>query len=510
MRQIQSEEFGLIQIREVPLPKGVNPGFATYTPSGRVAVQYVLPTDPKGYAHIITLNDDGSDVHEIFYGDITPIYRSNGFRYMPFTDNKRAYIGDWILECEPDCDHASSSKLIPIHYPDELVNTPGLWMVWSENVVSPDGKSIAWSALGATGAVYIADLRREEDCYQLDNIRNVSGSMAYRSDPDHEGYVIPPQVRGGEVKQFVRGGLGLSYVGTGRGPGNSMYQALDTEDVQELTLSPGYDETCMISPDERLGSVMSSRFSPASNLAILGLLPRRGNQMIKGCLAMTAYLHAVADVRSFRTGCNIGPALVDLSRSKTELDYLGVNLSDPEDRYVFCSPLSWHPNGKTLMWNEILRGTNERRVMIACLVDYVPGPTPEIAKVPAEIPYALPGILSNAPQPSLPVRIAGRFSGAATTTAQPAADTAGPVFTTLYENFSDDGESFLNGFESANNPGLTSSSPIHYEADLTMTGAHSGRMEVSVTFRRAGFTAPVEIAPDSKGYAVFDGIRIEL
>ena len=509
MRQIQSEEFGLINIREIPMPEGVNPVLATYTPSGRVAVQYVLPADPKGYAHIMTLNDDGSDVHEIFYGDITPIYRSNGFRYMPFTDNKRVYVGDWILECEPDCDHAVSSSLIPIHYPDELVNTPGLWMVWSENVVSPDGKSIAWSALGATGAVYVADLRREENCYSLDNIRNVSGSTIYDLDPDHEGCMLPPAVRGGEVKQFVRGGLGLSYVGTGRGPANSMYQALDSCDVQELTLSPCYDETCMISPDERLGGVMSSRFSPASNLAILGLLPRRGNQMIKGSLAMTAYLHAVADVRSFRTGCNIGPALVDLSRSKTELDYVGVNLSDPEERYVFCSPLSWHPDGKTLMWNEILRGTNERRVMIARLEDYVPGPMPEIVPVPADIPYALPGILDKALQPSLPVRIAGRFSGTATTTVQPA-DGAGPVFTTLYENFSDDSETFLNGFESANNPGLTSASPIHYEADLTMDGAHSGRMEVSVTFRRAGFTAPVEITPDSKGYAEFDGTRIDL
>ena len=62
MRQIQSEEFGKIEIRSIPLPEGVNPGFATYTPSGRVAVEYSLPSDPKGYAHIMTLEDDGSDI----------------------------------------------------------------------------------------------------------------------------------------------------------------------------------------------------------------------------------------------------------------------------------------------------------------------------------------------------------------------------------------------------------------------------------------------------------------
>ena len=510
MRQILSEEFGKIEIRTVPLPEGVNPGFATYTPSGRVAIQYTLPSDPKGYAHIITQEDDGTDVCEIFYGDITPIYRSNGFRYMPFNDNKRAYIGDWILECEPDCDHAVSSRLVPIHYPDELVNTKGLWMVWSENVVSPDGKTIAFSALGATGNVYVADLRREKDCYELDNVRGVGTLVSNTPDPKHEGFVLPQPIRGGEVKQFVRGGLGLTYVGTGRGPGNSMYQALDSDDVEALSLTPGYDETCMVSPDERLGGVMSSRFSPASNLAILGLIPRRANLEVKSCLAMSAYLYAVADVRSFRTGCNIGPALVSIERAKKDLNYLGVNLSDPDDHWVFSSPLSWHPNGKTLMWNEILRGSFERQIMIAHLAQYVPGPLPEIVPVPKKIPYATDGILKTVPEKHYPVRIAGLSSGSAVTSMHMKDGTAEPVFTTTYENFSDDGETFLSGYESANNPGLTSAKDIHYQADLTMTGSHTGRMELSMTFHRDSFSAPVEITPDSKGYAAYDGQTINL
>ncbi|MBO6159731.1 MAG: hypothetical protein J6P72_10820 [Firmicutes bacterium] len=509
MRTIDSKEFGSIQVRDIPMPEGVNPGFTTYTPSGRVSVQYHVPGEADNYYHIISMNDDGSNVHEIFAGDMTPIYRSNGYRYMPFNDNKRAYIGDWILECEPDCDHAVSARLIPIHYPDELVNTPGLWMVWSENVVSPDGKTIAWSALGATGTVYAAELRREKDCYELDHVRNIGTTLAYEPDPQREGYVLQGVVRGGEVKEFVRGGLGLSFVGIGRGPGNSMYQALDSEETCTLTLSPGYDETCMISPDEKLGAVMSSRFSSKTNCAILGLLPRRGNEETKSCLTMNAYLYAVADVRSFREG-SIGPALVHMDRSKRELDYQGVDLSDPEKRFVFCSPMSWHPEGKKVMWNECLRKSlgNQNRVMIAELLDYVPGPKPPIVPVPQDIPYAKEGILKQAPSKQYPVMIAGLHSGRVTTTVE--MKEGQPTFTTVYENFSDDGETFLSGYETANNPGLTSGKDVHYKADLTMTGAHTGRMEVTLGMQRKSLAGGVSLSEDSCGYATYDDVTIDV
>lgn len=507
MYEINSAEFGRIRVSQIPMPEGVNPGFTTYTPSGRVIVQYDLPSDPKGYTHIISMEDDGTDVHEIFYGDITPIYRSNGFRYMPFNDNKRAYIGDWILECEPDCDHAETSRLVPIHYPDELVNTPGLWMVWSENVVSPDGKTIAFSSLGATGAVYAAELVRAENTYELENLRIVSSSLTYRPDPDHPGCVIPEPVRGGEVKQFVRGGLGLSFVGVGRGAGNSMFQALDSEEVRELTKVPGYDETCMISPDERLGVVMSTRFSPSSDCRIIGLLPRRGNLAIKSNLAMSVYMYAVAGARAFRIGANIGPALVDLSRSGSELDYLGVNLSDPNDEFIFCSPISWHPSCKKVMWNECERWDKgpRHRISVAELLDYVPGETPEIVPVPQEIPYAVKGVRkAPAGQMSEEFRVAGHHSGYALTKKE------GARATVTYENFSDDGKTFLNGTETSFSPGLTSNGETTFDADLTMTGEHTGSMKVHLGFIRKDTGADIHLTKDSVGFATYDGYTIDV
>ena len=54
----------------------------------------------------------------------------------------------------------------------------------------------------------------------------------------------------------------------------SMLQSLTIDEVKAITHMPGYDETTIVSPDENLGIVMSTRDSPNSNCAIFGLMPR--------------------------------------------------------------------------------------------------------------------------------------------------------------------------------------------------------------------------------------------
>ncbi|WP_455616957.1 hypothetical protein [Eisenbergiella sp.] len=39
-----------------------------------------------------------------------------------------------------------------------------------------------------------------------------------------------------------------------------------------MTKTPGYDEATIFSPDNRLGIVMSTRFSPKTNSSYLGLI----------------------------------------------------------------------------------------------------------------------------------------------------------------------------------------------------------------------------------------------
>ena len=511
MRIIESEEFGKVLVRPLPLPEGADPQFTTYTPSGRVSSAYRLPDDPEDYLRIVTLNDDGTDVNPVWEGAFRPLYRSNGYRYMPFTDNKRAYIGDYILECSPDCDHTEHAEMVPIRYPESLTKAPGIWMVWSENVISPDNMTIAWSTLGMIHGVYLAKLRREKDCYELDDIRCVSGPGMLSPDPDHPGCFVEGPLRGGEVKQFIRGGLGLSYVGSGRGTGASMIQALDSEDVQEVTKTPCYDETAMFSPDEKLAAVMSTRFSPKTNFALIGLIPRRGNILTKSAIINIVYHYAVAGARAFRKDANVGPALVHIDHSMNDLQYLGLDLHDPEDRFVYYSPISWHPDSKKVMWNERLRKTlgNEGRVMIAELPDYVPGPVPETVPVPEEIPYATEGILTKTPEIPPVFRVAGKRNGYAET-AISLTDGNLQKYTTRYENFSDDGESFLSGSESTVSPGLMSAGDSRYEADLQMTGTHQGEMKVKLLLHFPQFGGQVTLDPASEGYASYDGETVSV
>ena len=65
----------------------------------------------------------------------------------------------------------------------------------------------------------------------------------------------------------------------------------------------------------------------------------------------------LAGARSFRTGANVGPALVDIEKAVSDLHYRGTDLHDPDDRFVFYSPMSWHPSSKKAMWCERLRLT---------------------------------------------------------------------------------------------------------------------------------------------------------
>jgi hypothetical protein len=95
------------------------------------------------------------------------------------------------------------------------------------------------------------------------------------------------------VRQFVRGGTAISLVGTKDGNlVDSVVQDLEPNATTQITFTPGYDETTIFSPDERLGLTMTLRFSPRTDPAVFGWLPRRHGVLVThsiiGLLAMYA------------------------------------------------------------------------------------------------------------------------------------------------------------------------------------------------------------------------------
>jgi hypothetical protein len=517
--------LGRIELTTVPLPGFVEAEYATYTYSGKILLSYRKTGEsvPEDYWHIAVLNDDGTEFKNIFSGLIPKHKKANGIRFMVFQDNKRLLLGDYVLECSPGIDRCEKAELVPVEYPWNLEEDENISRHWSEIIIAPDNEHMAWTMLrpdiGAAAA--IGSLKREGDRYTIEKAQVISTVEFVKNDPDREGYLIPQVIRGGEVKQFVRGGTAISVVGAKKGSmTNSIVQDLASPDLVQITNTPGYDETTIFSPDERLGMVMSTRSSPKTDPAIFGLLPRPYGFLSQGII-MVLYMYAVAGVRAFRKG-NIGPVLVEIDRSVNEEGYQGVALNDPEeDHWVYCSPMSWHPDGKKAMWPEKLRGSDDagKRIRKAELLDYQSGKPVPAAKTPDSIPYAESGdILKAIPDPSIEGKIAGKHSGYIEYKRQgkkPYQSAMGSI-ETAYVNYSDDGKTFWNGFEKTNFSYVAGSD---YEADVQMTGAEQGEMKFRAAFTGiAGNIAPKLIfdtagdgKPRSFGYARYKGrtLRIE-
>jgi hypothetical protein len=88
-------------------------------------------------------------------------------------------------------------------------------------------------------AVALGSLRRSSTRYSIENAQVISTI----------DNVFSGTVRGGEVKQFVRGGTAISLVGSKDGNLiDSVVQELESNATIQITFTPGYDETTIFSP----------------------------------------------------------------------------------------------------------------------------------------------------------------------------------------------------------------------------------------------------------------------
>ncbi len=510
--ELKMENIGRVNVGTVPLPEGITEAIhPMYTSCGKIIFAY-KPSDDKDAYEIATIGDDGSDFQVIFRGKVALKPTGNGFRMMPFFDGKRVLLGDYVLETTPSIADCKSAELIPVEYPALLMNNPRATHHWSEIVIAQDNVHMAWTSLhGFSGAQnYLGALHREADRYVLDNVQVISSMTSIIPDPANPGYLLPQVARGGEIKQFVQGGTALTLVGAAGGtlPG-SVVQDFLSERIDAITLSPGYDETTILSPDERLGIVMSPRSSAKTNFALLGLLPRPYGGIVGGALTMNVYLYAVAAVRAYRKG-NIGPVLIDVARSMAERGYPGLPLNDPEENWVYYSPMSWHPSGKSVIWPECLRGTKQGRIQVARLLDYEPAVAIKPRITPDSIPYGVPieKAKAEAPVTNISGKIAGKHAGYALYTRK------GAQAKIEYFDMSDDGERYYHGYELS---GRNADGGLTYEANVTMDGGDHGEMDLRLAFTPFNdheslptlkFDTAADGKPMSTGTVTYQGVTL--
>jgi len=510
------DPIGRLDISTVPFSANLVVRSATYTPSGKVLVSYAEKgdLDPR-HVKLAIIDDDGSNMRPIFSQALPVREKDNGIRFMVFADNKRIFLGDFVIECASSIDTCAQSHLYPVIYPEEVASGDHISHRWSEIIVAPDNRHIAWTTLLAnySSIVFLGELRKEGAVYRIIAPQIISTLDPFTKDPAHPDGVLPQPVKGGEVKQFVDGGRAISLVGAGhRDLPTSVVQDLATGRSEAITDTPGYNETTIFSPDERLGITMTTRFSQNTDLAILGLMPRPYPDSLNMGLSMFAYTYAVTGVRRAREG-DIGPALIDLRTSKAKEGSQGVNLSTQED-WVFYSPMSWAPSGTKAMWIEGQRGSDRLRIQVVRLPGYQPAATAASKPVPHDIPYAssdlsMVAAFAKASQ-DMDVKIYGRKSGYITYRHRPDG-----VIEKTYANFSDDGQSVYSGSERMEvNPRGRST----YMANVKLSGTKTGIMDLRITFGPLSGRSPAEIiseadqtgAPLSRGYVQYAGQNLNV
>jgi hypothetical protein len=516
-RGSNAASVGTIEVSTIPFDPALHVQSGTYTPSGSVLVSFAdAPGEDRRNIKLATMNDDGTAMRTFFAGRVPDRPKDNGIRFMMFPDNKRIFMGDFILECSAPLERCEDAKLIPVAYPAEVADGDHISHRWSEMIIAPDNRHVSWTTLLAnySAMVFTGELERTQTGYRIGQTQIVSTVHSFRPDPAHPDGVIPQPIRGGEVKQFVHGGTGISVAGVARRDiADSTVLHLASGEIEAITDTAGYTETTIFSPDERLGVVMTARFSPRTDLAVLGLMPRPYPGALNMGLNSLAYNYSVSGVRQQRQG-NVGPALIDIARSKREEGYLGANLNTETD-WVFGSPISWHPSSTKAMWIEGRRGTQERRMQMVRLLDYKPGAAVAPAQTPDSMSYALAdlSVVKDYARKSkdIDVKVYGRSSGYITYRRTP----AGRIEKT-YVNFSDDGQNVYSGRETMDyNPRANST----YWADVTLAGPKAGRMTLRMTFGPAtDFYNPTRIlfAPDasgqplSSGFAEYGGQRLNV
>ena len=493
-------------LSNIPLPEDIIIDDGHYMFDGNIFICYKRSTTNFTYFGVIS--DDGKNFKELYGEEFIVSPLANGIRLIPFRDGKRIYLGDFVFECNDTTKNISSCEkgvLIPVNYPEEVVNNTDTYKTWSEMVVAPDNIHVAWTSLNmACGAVdFLGKFKRTENSYEIEESKIISTINFVEPDPTDESILITKIPRGGEIKQFIEGGNALTLVGTQPDEFvKSVYQSLKTEEVYTYSHEPGYDETSILSPDEKLGITMSTRFSPKTNMAIFGLMPRPHCSLVLAKIVESVYTYAVTNVRKTRKG-NVGPVLFVKEKSINDPNYHGIDLHDTEEKFVFCSPISWHPSNLKAIWPEVEKGTSNRRLRKLEISNYTPSAYPKIENTTDNVPYALD--MSEMDNIHFDQKtngtIKGKKSGEIIYYNSGFTQTHQTVKIT-YVNYSDDGKKFYNGEEEF--IGDRTSKNI-YKSNVILSGSESGQNNFTITFN----TKSDLIKEETEGYATYGGKTIK-
>ena len=160
-----------VDIFTIPIPDGVIIDDGHYLYDGNIFINYKRSNSNFQYFGVMA--DDGSNFKELYGAEFIVRDKANGIRVIPFRDNKRVYLGDYVFECSDntktirECD---KGVLIPVNYPSSVDGNQYTMKTWSEMVVAPD--NILNMACGAIN--FLGKFKREENSYEIVDSKIIS------------------------------------------------------------------------------------------------------------------------------------------------------------------------------------------------------------------------------------------------------------------------------------------------------------------------------------------------
>jgi hypothetical protein len=489
--------FVAIHRDTIAVPRSVQPWLPTWTADGK----HILFQNQLDGATWIT-GADGRGTHCISCSFTDrPQKIVGGFTYA-FPDNKRIFVskelgslggGDdpadadaYVLECAPSIVSCRSHRYLPV----DMSADKGASLIVQRRTwhLAPDGVHLGWMDLRADGtAMIVARLTRAADRYMAADPRVVN-PVGPRGNADTDPVRWENQSQLYELKSFVDGGRAIVALGERAGNIDQLKIDLRTGRTTRLTANPDWDEDGALSPDGDLDAVYSWR--TRHRLDATGWIPQiRAFTGLEFSAALAPYY--VSTWQGFQ--CDLSPWLLPGSGDRG-----GTLTGQPLATYAgnltpgnnLSGQWFWSPDSTRILLQERLRtkppasaneqvaqkGLAPNRIAIARLDRAASRPAKAAATTvgawaPPAAPF--PGTLSS----NRTVTVHGLKGGSATIVYQGTLLNGSTSVT--FDHYTDDGKTFVDGTMSGGNPDPTSM-PWALKADVTVSGAHTGRLRVDL------------------------------
>jgi WD40-like Beta Propeller Repeat len=452
------------------LPAGVtNAATPRFSADGQ-SILFAATPPAGGREEINQIGVDGSNLECVTCGVSTNV-AANLFKPVPFQDDSGRILvqtvqanGSYtnaVLEDGPN-----GKVLVPVISPTpnaETVIDPqremrpspdGTHVLFSQIVVGQGGTIMAITVVGTLTRTTNATTGAAE--YHIDDSRVVYGN--------------------GEGKQWTPDSKGVIVLGGTYEAGNvdDVEVDLATGKVTQVTANPEYDEDIDMSPNEQWIAVGSTRtldaLSPMDRIGLPAFLPA----YIQGSV-YTAY----AGTSNVKNVTN--QEWVIAEEDELTGDENGIPLFVDGDGYTARSMPSWNADGTAVTFWEA-SATDSRLVVANLKYTTSVGPVAEDETTPNPewAPKLNTYVASNPPLPGT-----GTYTGAGGGTAmvgEASGATGHTIRTVTYTDYVNEDGMILNGTESTDT--TASQASIHYVADITVTGTHTGYLKGDVIINK--------------------------